>query len=282
MRYLSFLHRGMPRYGFIERDGVVDLTQRLGGEFPSLRAFLAGNGASKLDKIAGRGRADMALGDISFLPVIPNPDKILCVGLNYEKHRLESGRPKAAYPTIFTRFANTQVGHEQPLVRPRESEQFDYEGEIALVIGKAGRRIPRERAFDYIAGFAAYNDGSVRDFQSHSTQFTPGKNFVGTAGFGPWLTTRDEVADPSALELVTRINGLEVQRDRAGEITYPFEEIIAYCSTFTELVPGDVIVTGTPAGVGHARKPPLYMKPGDRVEVEIVGLGTLVNAVTEG
>lgn len=282
MRYLSFLHRGTPRYGFIENNGVIDLTQRLGAEFPTLRAFLAGNGAAKIDKLAGRGRADIALSDISYLPVIPNPDKIICVGLNYESHRLETGRPPSEYPTLFTRFANAQVGHEQPLIRPRESEKFDYEGEIAIVIGKAGRRIPRERAFDYIAGYSAYNDGSVRDFQRHSSQFTPGKNFVNSGSFGPWLVTRDEVADYKALELVTRINGLEVQRGRASDMIFSLEELIAYCSTFTELVPGDVIVTGTPSGVGFARKPPLYMRPGDRVEVELVGLMTLVNAVSEG
>jgi len=282
MRYVSFVHRGTPRYGIVERDGIIDLTQRLGAEFPTLRAFLAGNGAAKLDKIAGRGRADLALSEISFLPVIPNPDKIICVGLNYEEHRLESGSAKAPYPTLFTRFANSQVGHEQPLIRPRESEKFDYEGEIAIVIGKTGRRIPRERAHDYIAGYAPYNDGSVRDYQRHAAQYTPGKNFFGTGGFGPWLVTRDEVPDPAALELITRLNGVEVQHARTSDMVFPFDALIAYCSIFTELVPGDVIVTGTPSGVGYVRNPPLFMKPGDRVEVEIVGLATLVNAVTEG
>lgn len=280
MRFVSYIHKGHPRYGLVEGDGVTDLSHRL-GEYPTLKALL-GAGLAKADRFVGRGRADLALGDLAFRPVVPDPDKILCVGLNYDAHREETGRPKSAYPTLFTRFANCQIGHGQPLLKPRESERFDYEGEIALIIGKAGRRIPRERALDHVAGFACYNDASVRDFQSHTSQFTPGKNFMGTGAFGPYLVTRDEIADLARMELVTRLNGVEMQRARTEEMIFPFDALVAYCSLFTELVPGDVIVTGTPAGVGQARTPPVFLRPGDQVEVEVTGLGILRNPVTEG
>lgn len=283
MRLLSFAQKGVPRYGLVEGEGVIDLSARIGTEYPSLRALLAGNALAKAaDRFLGRGRADHALADIAFRPVIPDPDKILCIGINYETHRAEMGRPKPDYPTVFTRFANAQVGHGQPMIKPRESDSFDYEGEIAFVIGKAGRRIPRERAYDYIAGFSCYNDGSVRDFQRHTTQFTPGKNFVASGAFGPWLVTRDEIADAGALSLKTRLNGIEMQNAEARDMTFPFEALVAYCSTFTELAPGDVIVTGTPGGVGAARNPPIFMKPGDSVEVEISGVGILRNPISEG
>lgn len=280
MRLVSFVHKGMPRYGLVEGDGVVDLTQRL-GEYTGVKALLAA-GPAKAERFVGRGRADHALADLAFRPVVPDPDKILCVGINYDAHRAETGRPKSAYPTIFTRFANCQVGHGQPILRPRESERLDFEGEIAIVIGKSGRRIPRERAFDHIAGYACYNDASVRDFQGHTSQFTPGKNFMGTGAFGPWLVTRDEIEDPAGLVLTTRLNGIEMQRAASSEMTFFFDALVTYCSLFTELVPGDVIVTGTPAGVGQARNPPVFMRAGDQVEVEVSGVGVLRNPVTDG
>ncbi len=281
MRYVSFMQRGTVCYGMIEGDGVIDLTTRLGSDYPSLKALLAGNGRAKLDRFAGRGRADLALSELSYRPVIPDPDKIICVGLNYADHAAETGRTPPAYPTLFVRFPSSQVGHAQSIIKPKESEQFDYEGEIAIVIGKAGRRIPRERAHDYIAGFSCYNDGSVRDYQSQTTQFTAGKNFFASGAFGPFLVTRDEMPE-GPLTLVTRLNGIEMQRASSADLIFSFDALIAYCSIFTELLPGDVIVTGTPAGVGHARKPPVYMRPGDSVEVEVSGVGVLQNSVSEG
>jgi 2-keto-4-pentenoate hydratase/2-oxohepta-3-ene-1,7-dioic acid hydratase in catechol pathway len=283
MRLVSFSQKGVARYGLVEGEGVIDLSARMGTEYPSLRALIAGNALAKAaDRFLGRGRADHALTDIAFRPVIPDPDKILCVGLNYDDHIAETGRQRPDYPTLFVRFANAQVGHGQPMVKPRESNSFDYEGEIAIVIGKTGRRIPRERAFDYIAGFSCYNDGSVRDFQRHTSQFTPGKNFVASGAFGPWLATREEVGDATALTLKTRLNGIEMQSASARDMVFSFDALVAYCSLFTELVPGDVIVTGTPGGVGFARNPPVFMKPGDSVEVEVSSVGTLRNPISEG
>jgi 2-keto-4-pentenoate hydratase/2-oxohepta-3-ene-1,7-dioic acid hydratase in catechol pathway len=211
--------------------------------------------------------------------VIPNPDKILCVGINYVDHQAETGQAKPERPVIFTRFANSQVGHGQPMIRPRVSEKFDFEGELAVVIGRPGRHIIESEALSYVIGYACYNDGSVRDWQRHTTQFTPGKNFIGTGAFGPWLVTADEATGIANASISTRLNGEEVQQARTSEMVFSIPELIAYISTFTELVPGDVISTGTPGGVGAARKPPLWMKPGDVVEVAIEGIGVLRNSV---
>jgi 2-keto-4-pentenoate hydratase/2-oxohepta-3-ene-1,7-dioic acid hydratase in catechol pathway len=282
MRLVSFLQRGAARYGVVEGEGVVDLTQKLGAEFPSLKALLAGNGRARIERFLGRGRADHALAELSYLPVVPDPAKIICVGLNYRDHREEMGRTEVPYPTLFVRWPSSLVGHGQPLIKPRESDRFDYEGEIAIIIGKAGRRIPRERALDYIAGFSCFQDGSVRDYQRHSSQFTPGKNFQGSGALGPFLVTREEIEDPQALELTTRLNGVEMQRAVARDLVHSFDEVIAYCSLFAELCPGDVIAMGTPAGVGSARQPPVYMNPGDTIEVEISTVGLLRNPVSEG
>ncbi|MFM7120583.1 MAG: fumarylacetoacetate hydrolase family protein, partial [Gammaproteobacteria bacterium] len=194
----------------------------------------------------------------------------------------ETGRGGEAFPTIFARFANAQVGHEQPMVRPHESATLDFEGEIAIVIGRAGRRIPRADAMSYIAGYSIYNDGSVREYQRQTSQFTPGKNFMATGGFGPWLMTPDEVGDPQRLELTTRLNGAVMQHATSDLMVFDFAAIIAYCSIFTELVPGDVLVTGTPGGVGAARKPPLFMDAGDVVEIEVKPIGVLRNPVVVG
>jgi len=219
---------------------------------------------------------------VHYLPVITNPDKILCVGINYKAHQEETGRDPTSHPTIFVRFAGAQIGHEQPMIRPVESDRLDFEGEIALVIGRRARRVAKANALDYVAGFSCYNDGSVRDFQRHTTQFTPGKNFAGTGGFGPWLMTPDECGDLGAMELTTRLNGEVMQNATASLLIFGFAEIIAYCSTFIELVPGDVIVTGTPGGVGVARNPPVFMKAGDVIEVEVKPIGVLRNRVVVG
>ena len=226
--------------------------------------------------------ADRALADLEYLPTITNPDKILCVGLNYRAHQEETGRGGEAHPTIFVRFAGAQMGHEQPMIRPVESSTLDYEGEIAMEIGTAGRRIPRSDALAHVAGFGIYNDGSVREYQRQTSQFTPGKNFAGTGGFGPWLMTPDEIGDLDAMEITTRLNGEVMQNATADLLVFGFAELIEYCSTFIELVPGDVIVTGTPGGVGVARKPPVFMDEGDVIEVEVAPIGTLRNPVVVG
>ena len=206
-------------------------------------------------------KPDFALTDVTFSPVIPDAAaKLLCVGVNYMPHIKEMGRERPERPVLFVRFGDSIVGHGQPLKKPRESEQFDYEGELAVVIGKRARRVAKERALDYVAGYGCFNDGSVRDFQRHSAQFTPGKNFHASGAFGPWLVTTDEIPDPRKLTLTTRLNGEVMQNESVGELCFDVPQLIEYCSTWTQLEPGDVIVTGTPGGVGAGRKPPVWMK----------------------
>jgi 2-keto-4-pentenoate hydratase/2-oxohepta-3-ene-1,7-dioic acid hydratase in catechol pathway len=190
------------------------------------------------------------------------------------------GRERPERPVLFVRFGGSVVGHGRPLLKPRESEQFDYEGELAVIIGKRARRVGRDRALDYVAGYSCFNDGSVRDYQRHSAQFTPGKNFHASGAFGPWLVTTEEIPDPRKLTLTTRLNGSVMQHESVAELCFDVPQLIEYCSTWTQLEPGDVIVTGTPGGVGAGRKPPVWMKAGDTVEVEISGIGVLRNAVT--
>lgn len=279
MRVTSFRTGGRASYGVVVDGGIVDVGAGLGGTYETLRDVLEGAALSELEKMAAGKAADRRIKDVTLLPPIPNPDKIILVGLNYALHVQETGRADSEYPALFTRFANTQVGHDQPLVKPRVSDSFDYEGELAVVIGKGGRHIPAKNAYDHIAGYACYNDGSVRDWQGHTHQFTPGKNFPATGGFGPWMVSRDEIPDPAKLTLITRLNGQQMQKAGVDQLIFDIPYLINYISTFTDLVPGDVISTGTPGGVGFKRNPPVFMKPGDTVEVEIDGIGTLVNPV---
>jgi 2-keto-4-pentenoate hydratase/2-oxohepta-3-ene-1,7-dioic acid hydratase in catechol pathway len=219
--------------------------------------------------------------EIEFLPVIPNPDKILCVGLNFLAHIHEVAKKVEDYPLLFVRFSSSQVGHLQPVLRPAASEQLDFEGELAVVIGKGGRHITKDEATAHIAGYSIYMDGSVRDWQRHTTQYTPGKNFPSTGAFGPCMVTADEIGDPTRLHLTTRLNGQNVQDSGLDDFRFSLPDIIAYTSTFTTLTPGDVIITGTPSGVGAARKPPLWLQPGDTIEVEITEIGKLTNPVRQ-
>jgi 2-keto-4-pentenoate hydratase/2-oxohepta-3-ene-1,7-dioic acid hydratase in catechol pathway len=223
----------------------------------------------------------VALADVTFLPVIENPGKVLCIGINYATHVRETGREMPTYPMIFTRFADSQVAHLQPIIRPKASHKLDFEGELAVVIGKTARHVKAADALEYVAGYACYNDGSVRDWQKHTIQFVPGKNFPRTGGFGPWLVTCDEIGDPQDLELTTRLNGQVMQHTSTSDMIFDVRHLIEYCSTFTELAPGDVIVSGTTGGVGAFREPPVWMKPGDTVEVEISGIGILRNSIAD-
>jgi 2-keto-4-pentenoate hydratase/2-oxohepta-3-ene-1,7-dioic acid hydratase in catechol pathway len=271
MRLISFRRPdGTASYGRLEGDSVADLG---GGQGGSLRQAIA-DGA-----LAAPARATWRRGELTLLPPIPDPAKILCIGLNYTSHLDEMGNSRPAYPTVFTRSADTLVADGAPLVRPASSTRFDYEGELAVVIGRPGRHIPRSQAMDHVAGFSIFNDASVRDWQRHSSQFTPGKNFPATGGFGPALVTHDEVADLDALRVQTRLNGELLQDQPIGDMLWGVAELIEYLSAFTPLGPGDIIVSGTPGGVGDARTPPLYMQPGDTVEVSIGELGTLRNPV---
>jgi len=262
-------------------DGIVDLSRRIGARYPDIRTLLAQGGLAQARAAAAGLAPDLKLAQVRLLPPIPNPGKILCIGLNYDDHRKEGGHAKTEAPAVFVRFAESQVGHDQPMLRPRESQKFDFEGEIALIIGKNGRRIAEADAWDYVAGYSCYNDGSVRDWQHATTQWTAGKNFAATGAFGPWVVTADEIPPNSVLTLVTRLNGLEMQRSTTEFLIHSMPRLIAHISTWVPLAPGDVIVTGTPGGVGARRQPPVWMQPGDVVEVEVDKVGVLRNTVAD-
>ncbi|AMS44998.1 fumarylacetoacetate hydrolase family protein [Aminobacter aminovorans] len=281
MRYLSFEAEGKASYGIAADRGVHDLGARIGSVLPDLKSYLKALELGLVSSVATNAFADYATGDIAYLPTITVPGKIICVGLNYEGHRLETGRPKQTYPTLFARFADTLIGHGGAIRRPSVSEALDFEGELAVVIGRSGFRIPKEEASSFIAGYSCFNDASLRDFQNHTHQFMPGKNFPATGAFGPELVTPDEVGALDTLKIETRLNGDVVQQAKLEELLFSVEDLIAYVSIFTALSPGDVLVTGTPGGVGFKRTPPLYMKPGDVVEVEIDKVGQLRNEIAE-
>ena len=271
MKLLSFRTDGKEFFGAVSGDGVVTLNKRIGQL--NLRAALEAGKMEAMRKAAGESKPDHKLGDVKYQPVIPRPGKILCAGINYRSHAAETGRELPMQPSMFVRFADTLVGHGGEMIRPAVSDNFDFEGELALVIGKAGRHIKAEGALDHVAGYTCFVDGSVRDYQKFSV--TSGKNFPATGPLGPWLVTTDEIPDPSKLTLTTRLNGVEMQHSPTDLLIYSIPQIIAFCSDFTALSPGDVIAPGTPEGVGHSRKPPLWMKAGDVLEVEISGVGTL-------
>ncbi len=280
MKFATFRTGSTTTWGVIDGDEAVDVGAVVRDRFPDLKSAIAANALAQVSSaVAGAKRYPVS--EITWLPVILNPDKILCIGLNYETHRKETGRAEVEHPTIFTRFANSQMGHLADIIRPRVSTDLDFEGELALIIGKAGRYISRADAWGHIAGYACYNDGSVRDFQRHTIQFTPGKNFPGTGAFGPWMMTPDEIGDLAPLRLQTRVNGQVVQEATIDQMIFDIPRQIEYCSSFTRLEPGDVIVTGTPGGVGAKRNPPLWLRPGDVVEVEVDRLGILRNGVAD-
>lgn len=278
MKLISFEIGGACSFGVVTQSGVVDAAKHLG--LPDLRAALASGAYARLRELEAEA-PDHALEAITLLPVIPNPDKIICVGVNYASHLKETGREPPEYPMLFPRFASSQVGHGQALIRPLESEHYDFEGELAVVIGKPGRRIGRDRAFEHVAGYSCYNDGTIRDYQRHTMQFMPGKCFDRSGAFGPWLVTTDEITDPSRLTLETRLNGVVMQHAPVSDLIFDVPALIAYISLFTTLSPGDVIVTGTTGGVGAFRTPPVWMRDGDLIEVEISDVGVLANRVVD-
>lgn len=273
MKIVSFAVGSQHSYGLVREDGIVDVGRRCGETVLDHLADM-----STLTRYEGE-EADLQIGDVQLLPPVPNSGRIICVGLNYKSHIAETGNQPPAYPILFPRYPGSLVGSGAPLVRPRISDRFDFEGELAFVIGRPGRHIPAARALEHLAGYACFNDGSIRDFQKHTSQFLPGKNFDRSGSFGPWLVTPDEVGDVSALQLTTRLNGEIVQHAGIDDLLFGVEALIAYISQIWEVRPGDVIATGTTGGVGVARNPQLWMKPGDRVEVEIDRLGTLTNSV---
>ncbi len=278
MRLASYRRAGAPSFGIVTDAGIIDLARQI-DKASDLGEALA-IGLDALRPFAGEA-PDFPVSDVTFLPTITRPGKILCVGINYRAHAAETGAEIPKYPTIFVRFPNSLVGHLQPLTRPKASFRFDYEGELAVIIGSEARHVAREQAMDHVAGYTCFEDGTIRDWQGHTTQFTPGKNFLGSGAMGPWMVTADQVPDPAALTLKTRLNGETVQDGKTGDMIFDVPTLIEYISTFTRLMPGDVIATGTPSGVGYRRDPRLYVKAGDTVEVELSGIGTLKNAVVD-
>lgn len=281
MKLVSFRTREGRSFGVVRGEAVFDLRKRLEGRYADLKSLIAADAVAQARHATSEGEGDFALADVTLEPVIPNPEQIFCVGLNYAEHVKETNRETTENPVMFMRVPASQVGAREPMLRPPESAQFDFEGEIAVVIGRGGRRIAEAEAWDHIAGYSCYNDGSVRDWQRHTGQWGPGKNFYRTGAFGPWMVTSDEIEPGATMTLVTRLNGQEVQRATTGMLIHGIAKQIAYLSTFTPLFPGDVIVTGTPGGVGAKRNPPLFMKAGDVVEVEVDRVGILSNPIAD-
>jgi 2-keto-4-pentenoate hydratase/2-oxohepta-3-ene-1,7-dioic acid hydratase in catechol pathway len=280
MKICSFKLSGLPTYGVVSDGEVRAVAAHFLGSHTDLTAALAHStpaeiAAAALDSDACR------INELEFLPPIPAPSKIVCVGMNYLAHIKEMGREPPEYPALFIRHSDSLVGHGCSIVRSRVSTHYDYEGELAIIIGRAARYIKAADAGDYIAGYTCFMDGSVRDFQRHTTQFTAGKNFPSSGACGPWLVTTDEIPDPQRLHLQTRVNGEIMQQGEIRDLCFGVFELIEYISTATQLMPGDVIATGTPSGVGAARKPPRWLKSGDFVEVAIDGVGVLQNRVKD-
>jgi 2-keto-4-pentenoate hydratase/2-oxohepta-3-ene-1,7-dioic acid hydratase in catechol pathway len=262
-------------FGIVLENGVIDLGLRFGAECPDLKSFLTRSSLADLDAFRAMP-ADHPFSALRFLPVIENPGKVFCVGMNYADKRKEFAETLDA-PTLFVRFADSLTGHDSPLQKPATTQEFDYEGELAVIIGKAAHQVKAAEALDVVAGYSCFMDATVRDMQF--TWFTAGKNWPQTGGFGPWMTTADEIPDPQQLAIKTFLNGREVQNDNTSSMVHPVAKIIEYISAFSPLSPGDVIITGSPGGVGKKRTPPLFMFSGDVIEVHIEKIGRLINAI---
>ena len=278
MKLASCTMQGRATYGVIVNNDLQIPSDEFLKHHPDLKSVLAAGAAQ--DLLAAVGER-VALEKLSFEPPVTHPEKILAVGMNYMEHIQEMGREPPDYPAVFIRYPDSLVGHGQLLVRPWVSDKYDYEGELAAIIGKPARYVAAAEALNYVAGYTCLNDGSIRDFQRHGSQFTPGKNFPCSGACGPWMVTADEIPDPSVLELTTRLNDAVVQQSPVSDMRFSVADIIAYCSTFTTLQPGDIITTGTPGGVGAGRSPQVWLSEGDRVSVEINGIGVLKNEVAD-
>lgn len=289
MKFVSYKIEQDIHYGAVRDGGVIDFTHRIGARYPDLRSLIAASDWREIAETLTKNESiDYAYDSLDLLPVIPFPEKILCVALNYHDHVAEAnlalpgGRETPKYPTIFARFPDSLVGHRAPIIRPRLSERLDYEAELLVVIGRhTPRYVKKEDALKYVFGYSAINEGSVRDYQFHSRQLTPGKNFEGSGAVGPWLVTADEIPDPQNLGIKFRLNGAELQSANTSAMIFGVADLIAYITEWLPLKPGDMIASGTMGGVGFTRNPPIFMKPGDRSEVVIEGIGTLFNDVVD-
>ena len=283
-RFSSFLRNGKRSYGAVVEGGIVDLGAVHGSQWATLDDAVADGALATLTESAGRRAADFALDDVEFEMPITHPGKIICVGVNYPDRNAEykDGQALPPYPSIFIRFPESFVGHGQPVVRPPESEKLDYEGELVLVIGREGRRITEDQALDHVAAITLANEGTIRDWVRHAKfNVTQGKNFDRTGAIGPWIVPFEHESQIADIELTTRVNGEVRQNDRTSRMMFGFRYLISYISTFTTLKPGDVIVTGTPTGAGARLDPPVWLEPGDTVEVEAEGVGVLSNRVED-
>ena len=283
-RIATYSVDGKTRYGAVTDGGLVDLSARHGQRYPTLREVIADGALMRLAEDAAGHGPDQPLDAITWLPPIPAPEKIICIGINYPDRNAEykDGQDAPKFPSMFMRTPRSFVGHDTPLVRPRASMQLDYEGELVLVIGKVGRHIPEASALDHIAAVTLCNEGTIRDWVRHAKfNVTQGKNFDSTGSLGPWLIPYTDESDIADIRLTTRVNGETRQDDRTSRLIFSFRYLIAYISTFTTLVPGDVIVTGTPTGAGARFDPPRYLKPGDVIEVEADTIGVLRNGVVD-
>lgn len=280
MKYVTFKSGSSVSWGILQDDLISDL-----GSLPSIKGKTLGQALRKglvNEAVANSKKANkIAKNDVVLLAPIIDAKKILCIGLNYADHIAEMNRPTPEYPVVFTRYNDSVVGHGTPIVAPRNSTQFDYEGELAVVIGKTARHVSADAAMEHVFGYSVFNDGSIRDYQRHTHQFTPGKNFPSSGSFGPYIVTADEAGNIPSKKITTKVNDVLVQDSTLDQLVFDVAQLIAYCSEWTTLQPGDVIVTGTPGGVGDSRDPKLWLFPGDVVEVEVEGIGRLVNQVIE-
>jgi len=283
MKFVSFLTSDGPRVGLLTPEGVVDLSQAAPGLPRSMKKLLVKYGTDLSAAVrTKREVAPVPLDKVDLLPVLPDPNKIICIGRNYAAHAREGGAEPLEYPDIFMRVATSLVAHNKPIIRPQCSETLDYEAELVFVIGQKTRHATEENALDAIAGYSMFNEGSIRDYQRKATQWTPGKNFDKTGAFGPALVTPDGLPEAMhGVRIQTRLNGETMQDASTSDLIFPVRRLVAILSEIMTLEPGDVVVTGTPEGVGHARRPPVWMKAGDYVEVEIAGLGVLANTIVD-
>lgn len=285
MRIVSFDHQGAPRLGVVEGDSVVDLAEAapdLPRELSALLRREGGLAAAAAGAKSAKPAARRAFKALRLLPPVGSPGKIVCLGLNYVDHAAEGGHAKPTYPSLFLRCTSSLCGHGAPIVRPRCSTSLDYEAELVAVVGRKARHVRKEKALEVIAGYSCFNDASVRDYQRKTTQWTIGKNFDATGAFGPWFVTADELPPgATGLAIKSKLNGQVMQDANTSDMLFPVDETVALLTECLTLEPGDLLVMGTPAGVGYARKPPVWMKPGDTIEIEIERVGTLSNPIRD-